>query len=182
MGGIDRQRDGESRAPAEPCRTCFLRDETQYRSLVRLAALLTGDAETAETVTADAMLAGPCSTRAHHSSEHCLGYLQQQVVVRSRRRRYRPWSERQGPAVRPVRNAPPRREPPTAPEFSDLPVVAALRRLRPPVREAVVLTYYLDLPAAKAAAIAGVSEAALRANLAAAMRALTDQITPGPGL
>ena len=180
MGGIDRQRDGERRASAEPCRTCILHDEKQYRSLVRLAALLTGDAEAAETVAADALVAGPCSTRQNHGSEHCLTYLRQQVVARSRRRRYRSGSQRREPAARPVRNVPPRREPPAAPEFSDLPVVAALRRLRPPVREAVVLTYYLHLPTAEAAAVAGVSEAALRANLAAAMRALEDQFTPGP--
>jgi DNA-directed RNA polymerase specialized sigma24 family protein len=181
MGGIDRQRNGERRASAESCRTCILRDEKQYRSLVRLAALLTGDAETAETVAADAMVAGPCSSGRYHSTEHCLAYLQQQVVARSRRRRYRSGSERPPTSGRPVRDVPPPSGVATPADFSDLPVVAALRRLRPRVREAVVLTYYLDLPTSQAAAIAGVSEGALRANLAAAMTALEDQLTPGPG-
>lgn len=183
MGNIDRQRDGERRASAQPCRTCSLRDdEKQYRSLVRLAALLTGDADTAETVAADAMVAGPCSPAPRQaSSEHCLTYLQHQVVARSRRRRYRSGSERQGPAGQPADDTPPRRDLPAPAEFADLPVVAALRRLRPRVREAVVLTYYLDLPTAEAAAVAGVSEGALRASLAAAMRALDDQLTPDPG-
>jgi DNA-directed RNA polymerase specialized sigma24 family protein len=192
MGSIDRQRDGEGRASAESCRTCSLRDEKQYRSLVRLAALLTGDAETAENVAADAIIAAPCSTPRQHSTEHCLTYLQQQVVARSRRRRYRSGSQGQaqglgqaqaqgrgrGSAGLQVRDAAPPFGPPSQAEFGDLPVIAALRRLRPRVREAVVLTYYLDLPSAQAAAVAGVSEGALRASLAAAMRALEDRLTP----
>jgi DNA-directed RNA polymerase specialized sigma24 family protein len=194
MGSIDRQRDGEGRASAESCRTCSLRDEKQYRSLVRLAALLTGDAETAENVAADAIIAAPCSTPRQHSSERCLTYLQQQVVARSRRRRYRSGSQGQapglgqaqaqshgqsrGPAGLSVRDAAPPINPPVQADFGDLPVIAALRRLRPRVREAVVLTYYLDLPSAQAAAVAGVSEGALRASLATAMRALDDQLTP----
>jgi DNA-directed RNA polymerase specialized sigma24 family protein len=179
MGGIDRRRaNGKPRASAESCRTCVLRDEKQYQSLVRLAALLTGDASLAETVAADAIIALPCSTPPHHSDEHCIAYLQRQVVARSRRRRYRPASERQRPADQPGSDAaagcdaPAGRAAPT--EFARLPVVAALRRLSPPVREAVVLTYYLDLPTARAASVAGVSEAALRANLVIAMRALDD--------
>jgi DNA-directed RNA polymerase specialized sigma24 family protein len=194
MGSIDRQRDGEGRASAESCRTCSLRDEKQYRSLVRLAALLTGDAETAENVAADAIISAPCSTPRQHSSEHCLTYLQQQVVARSRRRRYRPGSQGQapglgqaqaqghgqsrGPAGMPVRDAAPPINQAANAEFGDLPVITALRRLRPRVREAVVLTYYLDLPSAQAAVVAGVSEGALRASLATAMRALDGQLTP----
>lgn len=170
MGDIDRRRaNGNRRAPTESCRTCVLRDEQQYQSLVRLAALLTGDAELAETVTADALVAGPCSTARRHSSELCLAFLQQQVVARSRLRRYRLAPERRGPAAPPA-------------GFAQLPVVAALRSLSPHVREAVVLTYYLDLPAGEAAAIAGISESALRANLAAAMNALDDEAAgPWPG-
>ena len=42
-----------------------------------------------------------------------------------------------------------------------------------------MLTHYLDLPPAQAAAIAGVSEAVLQANLTNAMQDLGDLIT-GP--
>jgi len=167
MSGIDRRRANGKRRPAtESCRTCLLHDEKQYQSLVRLAALLTGDAELAETVTADALTGAPCPTARHRTSELCLAYLQRQVVERSRLRRYRLASERRGAADQPA-------------GFARLPVIAALRSLPLHVREAVVLTYYLDLPAAKAATIAGVSEAALRANLAAAMSALDDKLA-GP--
>jgi DNA-directed RNA polymerase specialized sigma24 family protein len=185
MGGIDRRRASDKRrASAESCRTCLLRDENQYQSLVRLAALLTGDANLAETVAADAIIALPCSTQPRHSNEQCLAFLQRQVVARSRRRRYRSASGRQRPADQPGSDkaagcdAPVGRATPT--EFARLPVVAALSQLPPPVREAVVLTYYLDLPAARAASIAGVSEAALRANLVTAMRTLGDDPLAGP--
>jgi len=238
MGGIDRRRANDKRrAPTGSCRTCILRDEKQYQSLVRLAALLTGDAEHAETVAADALVALPCATARLHSSELCLAYLQRQVVERSRGRPGRPAGERHSGAEQSGRDAPGRGEAqpgrrgtqpgrgeaqpgrgegsgrrgtqpgrseaqpgrggtqpgrggaqpgrseaqpgrgaaaPT--EFARLPVIAALGELPPHVREAVVLTYYLDLPAAEAAAIAGVSEAALRANLAAAMRVLDDKL------
>ena len=164
MGGIEKRRaNGKRRPPTESCRTCVLRDQNQYQSLVRLAALLTGDADLAETVAADALVALPSSTTRHDSSELCLAYLQRQVVERSRLRRYRLAAERRGPADQRT-------------GFARLPVVAALRRLPPHVREAVVLTYYLELPAARAAAILGVSEAALRAHLATAMGALGDQL------
>jgi DNA-directed RNA polymerase specialized sigma24 family protein len=59
-------------------------------------------------------------------------------------------------------------------------VVQALRGLQARLREAIVLTHYLELPEARAAAIAGVTEAALRANLATAMRVLTEVQITGP--
>jgi hypothetical protein len=157
MGGIDRRRaNGRRQLSTESCRTCTLPDEKQYRSLVRLAALLTGDADLAEAVAADALAALPKPATPHSSREHCLTGMQRQVVQRSRDGFYNVASE------------------PT--QFAQLPVIAALRRLRPHLREAVVLTYYLDLPAAKAAQILGISEEDLRSDLAAAMRVLDDQI------
>jgi DNA-directed RNA polymerase specialized sigma24 family protein len=69
---------------------------------------------------------------------------------------------------------------PEEPEFAQLPVVLALRGLQSRLREAIVLTHYLNLPEARAAAIAGVTESALRANLATAMRALDQSQITGP--
>ena len=54
------------------------------------------------------------------------------------------------------------RPPRDATDFAGLPVVTALRELPARAREALVLTYYLDLPEQQAAALAGVSLAALR--------------------
>jgi DNA-directed RNA polymerase specialized sigma24 family protein len=136
--------------------------EKYYRSLLQLAALLTGDAGVAEAVVADALAAIPPAVVGWYPDDG-LRYLQRLVLVRCRRTgRYRRL------AVRSAQHA--------ASDFGRLPVVMALIGLPRSAREAVVLTHYLDLPAAQAAAIAGVSEALLTANLATAMLALDDRL------
>jgi DNA-directed RNA polymerase specialized sigma24 family protein len=134
-----------------------------YRSLLQFAALLTGDAGIAEAVVSDALTAMPPAA-AGWSADHCLSNLQRLVLARSRRAgRYRRLSARRGQQ--------------SASDFARLPVVMALISLPQSAREAVVLTHYLDLPAAQAAAVAGVSEALLTANLATAMLALDEHLT-----
>lgn len=148
--------------------------ELYYLPLMRLASLLTGDPAAAEEVAADSLAAvsRPGQYVSHRGgARSCaadfVSRLQREVVTRSRRGRYyRRLARRR--AVHPD----------SWPEFAELPVVEALRGLRASAREAVVLIHYLDLPAARAATIAGVSESTLRANLAAAMSALVDQL-PG---
>jgi hypothetical protein len=154
--------------------------EEQYRSLLRLAALLTGDAIVAEAVVADAIVAdaivadaGAANPRAvvicravvtPGTGDDRLQYLQRLVVIRSRRAgRYRRVSARRAHGA--------------ATDFARLPVVAALLGLPRSAREAVVLTHYLDLGPAQAAAIAGISETLLSENLTAAMQALDEHLT-----
>ena len=136
--------------------------EKYYRSLLQLAALLTGDAAVAEAVVADALAALPPAAAGWYPDD-TVRHLQRLVLVRCRRAgRYRRLSaaSEQQPAS----------------DFGRLPVVMALLGLPRSAREAVVLTHYLDLPAAQAAAMAGVSEALLTANLAAAMLAFDDRL------
>jgi DNA-directed RNA polymerase specialized sigma24 family protein len=136
--------------------------ESYYRSLLRLAALLTGDAGLAELVVADVLAAAPRAA-VGWGVDDCSRYLQRLVLIRCRRGgRYRRQPVRRGEHA--------------ASDFARLPVVTALLGLPRSAREAVVLTHYLDLPAAQAAAIAGVSEALLTANLAAAMLTLDDHL------
>jgi len=137
--------------------------EQYYRSLLQLAALLTGDAGLAELVVADVLAVTPLAA-ADWSADDCLRYLQRLVLIRCRRGagRYRRQS-----VGRPEH---------AASDFARLPVVMALLGLPRSAREAVVLTHYLDLPAGQAAAIAGVSETLLTANLATAMLALDDHL------
>jgi DNA-directed RNA polymerase specialized sigma24 family protein len=117
----------------------------------------------ADAVVADALVAIP-PVAADWSPDNWLRYMQRLVLVRCRRTgRYRRLSVRSGQ--------------PAASDFGRLPVVLALLGLPRSAREAVVLTHYLDLTAAQAAAIAGVSEALLTANLATAMLALDDHLT-----
>jgi DNA-directed RNA polymerase specialized sigma24 family protein len=164
-----------ARRGAQPrwCRTGGVSFEAYYRSLVQLAALLTGDASAAETAVANALATVPPSAPAELGSDDMLRYLQRRVIVQCRRNR------RSRTAARHVAGtdlAGPARD---GSDFDRLPVVMALRGLPPRGREAIVLTHYLDLPPAQAAAIAGVSEAVLRANLITAMQNLGDLVT-GP--
>ncbi len=63
--------------------------------------------------------------------------------------------------------------------FASLPVVTALRGLPTGAREALVLTYYLDLTEQQAAAVAGVSLSSLHRNLADALRTLPADLPGG---
>ena len=152
--------------------------QTHYRMLVRLAALLTGDAAVAEAVAADSCWAARGPSRPWPDGAAALRCLQREVESRSRRARRPqaiPGRHRPAAAPPPDAAAPPpdaAAPPPDAADFAGLPVVTALRELPARAREALVLTYYLDLPEQQAAALAGVSLAALRRSLAAAFRAL----------
>jgi DNA-directed RNA polymerase specialized sigma24 family protein len=137
--------------------------EQYYRSLLQLAALLTGDAGLAEFVVADVLTAAPLAAVGWRADD-CLRYLQRHVLIRCRRSAGRYRRQSAGSGEHP------------ASDFARLPVVMALLGLTRSAREAVVLTHYLDLPAAQAAAIAGVSETLLTENLATAMLALDDHL------
>jgi DNA-directed RNA polymerase specialized sigma24 family protein len=176
-----------ARRGARP-RACRVSYEAYYRSLVQLAALLTGDASAAEAAVADALAAVPRSAPVGAGGDDFLRYLQRRVILQCRRsRRWRssgryvagtdlPGPDAAGPDLPGPDTAGTGRG---GPDFDRLPVVRALRGLPPRGREAIVLTHYLDLPPAQAAAIAGVSEGVLRASLTSAMQDLGDLVT-GP--
>jgi DNA-directed RNA polymerase specialized sigma24 family protein len=129
-----------------------------YRSLVRLAALLAPDADTAEAITQAAFAA-------MHEAWHRLGdtptaaaYLRRAVVSRARTaRQHHRRAGRQARGPRGERDAPA--------------VLAMLYSLPGHQREALVLRYYGALTEAQAAAM-GVSLAALRRHDAQGMAAL----------
>jgi DNA-directed RNA polymerase specialized sigma24 family protein len=159
-GDRNARSDDGADPPAAPASSLLY--EKYYRSLLQLAALLTGDASVAEAVVADALAATPPAAVGWRPDDS-VRYLQRLVLIRCRRAgRYRRLSVGSGPHA--------------ASDFGRLPVVMALLGLPRSAREAVVLTHYLDLPAAQAAAIAGVSEALLTANLATAMLAFDDRL------
>jgi DNA-directed RNA polymerase specialized sigma24 family protein len=136
--------------------------QTHYQLLVRLAALLTGDPQLAETIAAASCGAVLRPAEPGADSSEASRRLQREIVMRSRRAgRQRPIPGRHSRGVHA-----------DASDFASLPVVTALRGLPARAREALVLTYYLDLTEQQAAAIAGISTTALRRNLAAALSAL----------
>jgi DNA-directed RNA polymerase specialized sigma24 family protein len=162
--------------------------DTYYRPLVRLAALLTGDADKAEVIARDALAAlRPRSPLGQEPSQDALRYLQHQVLIRCRNRRppAAVTRTRRRPGARPSAPTgaacPAGPDHPGAADFAGLPIVRALQDLPRRGREAVVLTHYLDLSEHQAAVIAGVTEAVLRQRLGLAMRVLRDRFPDGWG-
>ena len=126
--------------------------DTHYRRLTRLAALLAADEAIAEEIVRDAFVAMHAAWRQLRDSDRALRYLQETVVRRSR--------SRQAPA---------------APGPG---LVAALRSLPWPQREALVLRYYADLPQARIASVMGISSHAVSGHIARGMSALQAILGP----
>jgi RNA polymerase sigma-70 factor (sigma-E family) len=141
-----------------------------YRALVRLAALLVRDTQTAEEVVQDAFVAMHGGWERLRDTEKALAYLRQAVVNRSRSvLRHRTVVDKN------LQKAPP--DMPSA-EHGALAllerdaVVAALRHLPDRQREAIVLRYYADLSEADIAAAMGISRGAVKSHTSRGMSAL----------
>jgi RNA polymerase sigma-70 factor (sigma-E family) len=141
-----------------------------YRALVRLAAMLVRDTQTAEEVVQDAFVAMHDGWQRLRDSEKALAYLRQTVVNRSRSvLRHRTVVDKN------LQKAPP--DMPSA-EHGALvllerhAVVAALRGLPERQREAIVLRYYADLSEADIAASMGISRGAVKSHTSRGMAAL----------
>ena len=138
----------------------------QYRSVVRLAVLLTGDVGAAEEVAQDSFIAMHAAWRRLRDRDQALCFLHQSVVRRSR-----PIRQRRTLAglSEPGRGA--------SPQPERAPVISALQGLPPRQREALVLRFYLDLPAAQVASAMGISQAAVTRHTARAVAALSGVLT-----
>jgi len=168
---------GEGGAEQDPCPALADLYRTHHRSLIRLAALLTGDTATAEAVVVDSFVALERTRKGLRAPGDALPYLCRLVVARSRpaARHHRPAS---GDRSRVVARMPGYHDPnQQTPPFEKSVVVRALAALPPAQREAVVLTHYLDLTDEQAAAAMRVSQAAVRRHLAAAKTALQAVLT-----
>ncbi len=129
-------------------------------ALVKLAVLMTGDQPTAEDVVQDAFLGLYRRWQSLHDADKALGYLRSSVLNGCRtihRVRYR----RQAVSLE-------QPEPADSAEAEAMlgeahrEVLAALRRLPPRQREAVVLRYYLDLSEDQTATAMGVSRGTVK--------------------
>jgi RNA polymerase sigma-70 factor (sigma-E family) len=143
---------------------------TQYRSLVRLAAVLVGDVGIAEEVVQDSFVAMYGASSRLRDRDKALAYLRQRVMSRSRsalrQRMVAGWdapdpepgmpSAEQGAITRQERSA----------------VISATRMLPPRQREALMLRFYLDLSERQAASAMGISPGAAKRHTARAMAAL----------
>jgi RNA polymerase sigma-70 factor (sigma-E family) len=140
-----------------------------YGPLVRMAALLIGNAATAEAVVQDSFVAMHGAWRRLRSSEKALPYLRQCVVNRSRSvLRHRIVIGRDTPKPEPGRTDAQREVLPPLEHA----VVRALRALPLREREALVLTYYGELTEAQAASAMGITARAVKSHTARAVEAL----------
>ena len=146
-----------------------------YRPLVQLAALLVRDRGTAEDVVQDSFVAMHANWRRLRDRDNAAWYLRQCVVNRSHSvLRHRAVAERHAP--QPIPNMP------TAEEMAferieRSAVIAALRRLAPRQREAIVLRYYADLSGPQIASVMGISRGAVKRHTARALSALRNMLT-----
>ena len=141
-----------------------------YTALVRLAAMLVRDTQTAEEVVQDSFVAMHDGWERLRDTEKALAYMRQAVVNRSRsvlRHRMVVEKNQQQP-------------PPDMPsaEHGALAlversaVIAALRDLPERQREALVLRYYADLSEAEIAAAMKISRGAVKSHTSRGMAAL----------
>jgi RNA polymerase sigma-70 factor (sigma-E family) len=143
---------------------------THYRSLVRLAVLLVRDVATAEEVVQDSFIAMHSAWRRLRDSDKALSYLRQSVVNRSRSvLRHRVVVDRNAPKPAPDM---PSAEQGALSRLERSAVIAALRKLPPRQREALVLKYYADLSEAQIATTMGISQGAVKSHTARGMASL----------
>jgi DNA-directed RNA polymerase specialized sigma24 family protein len=144
-----------ARAPGSPAvdrdadRAVAVLYAAHYRPLVRLAALLGGDVAAAEEVVQESFVAMHGGWRRLRDTDRALSYLRQSVVSRCR----------------------------SLPERCA--VVAALRALSLPEREALVLRHYAGLSEAQIASAMGISRGAVRCHTARARLALRAVLDTG---
>ncbi len=149
--------------------------QAHYTSLVRLAALLTGDAILAESVAADSMAALLSGSFGSRPPEPHLFWLHRQVVVRSRRAaRGRPTGTGAGGSGTSGSGTVGSGAPESAP------VIGMLAALSASQREAVVLRHYLELSDDETAAVMGASLRSVRRSLGAGQLALAPVVPDDP--
>jgi RNA polymerase sigma-70 factor (sigma-E family) len=141
-----------------------------YRSLVRMAAFLVRDTDTAEEVVQGSFVAMHQGWRRLRDSDKALSYLRQSIVNRSRS------ALRHQTAVNGNTPEPPP-DMPSAEHGAILQlerpaILAAVRELPARQREALVLRYYGDLSETQIAAVMGISRRAAHCHTARAIAAL----------
>ena len=141
-----------------------------YRSLVRMAAFLVRDTDTAEEVVQGSFVAMHQGWRRLRDSDKALSYLRQSIVNRSRSV-LRHQTAVNGNAPKPSPDMP-GAEQGAILQLERPAILAAVRGLPARQREALVLRYYGDLSEAQIAAVMGISRAAAHDHTVRAIAAL----------
>ena len=143
----------------------------EYRSLVRLAAVLVGDVGIAEEVVQDSFVAMYGAWSRLRDRGKALAYLRQRVISRSRSA-LRQGMAADGNAPVPKPGIMPSAEQGTITQPERSAVISAMHALSPRQREALMLRFYLDLAERQAASAMGISLGAANYHTARAKAAL----------
>ena len=147
---------------------------TQYRPLVRIAALLVQDLATAEEIVQDSFVAVHAAWRRLPDADHALSYLHRSVVDRSRSTlRQHAVVDKFAPRLAPDL---PGGHHEAAIEVGQSAFISALWTLPARQREVVVLRYFADLPETQVASATRISEASVEAHAARAMSSLRAEL------
>jgi RNA polymerase sigma-70 factor (sigma-E family) len=145
-----------------------------YRSLVRLAVFLVQDIDAAEALVQDSFVAMHSAWRRLADTDRALAYLHQAVVTRSHSAlRHRAATGTILPVVAPGTA---RASPAELTELERSALISALQTLTPRQREALVLTYYADLPEAQIASAMRISKGAVKSETTRAMSSLRAEL------
>jgi len=145
-----------------------------YHELVRLGALLLGDASAAEEVVQDAYVSLHRSWRRVREPDKALAYLRRCVVngARDRSRRARV-ARAHSPAAAPDA---PSAEHEALAVLERREILAALAGLSARQRETLVLRYYADLSEAQIADVLGISAGAVKTHASRGLTALRSRL------
>jgi len=174
---------GQGSAPAEPAHGMAEADlaitamyDTEYRSLVRMSAVLLGDVASAEEIVQDSFIATRAAWRGLRDIDKGVNYLRRTVMNRSRSQlRHRVVVDKHMPASEPDM---PSAEQAALAALQRAAVVAALRTLPTRQREALVLRFYLDLSEEQVAAAMQISQGAVKSHTARGKAALRSLLEP----
>ncbi len=148
--------DRVGRVPADTDQAMSTLYTQNYRALVRLAALLVGDPNTAEKIVQDSFVALHRAWPSPPGPEAALAQLRRAVIERSR-------------SLPPV--------PATAAVAAESPAfMAALRKLPARQREVLVLYYFAELTEAQVAAATGIGPDAVHNHIALAFSLLRAEL------
>ena len=162
---------GSAQPPAaEADRMLTAMYDAEYRSLVRMSAVMLGDVGSAEEVVQESFIAVHAAWRGLRDMDKAVHYLRRSVLNRSRSvLRHRAVIDRHTPKHEP--------EMPSAEQAAFIrlersAVVSALRTLPDRQREALVLKFYLDLSEEQVAAAMNISTGAVKSHTSRGKAAL----------
>jgi len=172
---------GQGSAPAGPAREAAEADlaitamyDTEYRSLVRMSAVLLGDVGSAEEIVQDSFIATRAAWRGLRDIDKGTHYLRRTVMNRSRSLlRHRAVVEKHMPVGEPDM---PSAEQAAITRLERTAVIAALRTLPARQREALVLRFLLDLSEEEVAVAMQISQGAVKSHTARAKAALRSRL------